>query len=90
MDRWKIVGLTLDPDRLRDIRQKRVRALGSSRRHGDGYTELIKIYEELDEVSAIQRRLGCPVIDTTALALEEAAGRVIEIVERRRLAATGS
>lgn len=89
VDRWKIVGLTLDPERLREIRQKRVRALGS-RRHGDGYTELIRIYEELDEVSAIQRKLGCPVIDTTALALEEAAGRVIEIVERRREAATGS
>lgn len=89
VDRWKIVGLTLDPERLREIRQKRVRALGT-RRHGDGYTELIRIYEELDEVSAIQRKLGCPVIDTTALALEEAAGRVIEIVERRREAATGS
>ena len=89
VDRWKIVGLTLDPERLKEIRQKRVRALGG-RRQGDGYTELIRIYEELDEVGSIQRRLGCPVIDTTALALEEAAGRVIEIVERRREAATGS
>ncbi|NLG23565.1 MAG: kinase/pyrophosphorylase [Actinomycetales bacterium] len=89
VDRWKIVGLTLDPERLKEIRQKRVRALGSLRQ-GDGYTELIRIYEELDEVGSIQRRLGCPVIDTTALALEEAAGRVIEIVERRREAATGS
>lgn len=89
VDRWKIVGLTLDPERLKEIRQKRVRALGSLRQ-GDGYTELIRIYEELEEVNAIQRRLGCPVIDTTALALEEAAGRVIEIVDRRREAATGS
>jgi hypothetical protein len=89
VERWKLVGLTLDADRLREIRQKRVRALGS-RRQGDGYTELIRIYEELDEVGAIQRKLGCPVIDTTTLALEEAAGRVIEIVERRREAATGS
>ncbi|USQ75262.1 pyruvate, water dikinase regulatory protein [Ornithinimicrobium cryptoxanthini] len=88
VDRWKIVGLTLDPERLKEIRQKRVRALGS-RQQGDGYTELIRIYEELEEVNAIQRRLGCPVIDTTALALEEAAGRVIEIVDRRREAATG-
>lgn len=89
VDRWKIVGLTLDPERLREIRQKRVRALGGLRQ-GDGYTELVGIYEELDEVGSIQRKLGCPVIDTTALALEEAAGRVIEIVDRRREAATGS
>lgn len=89
VDRWKIVGLTLDPERLKEIRQKRVRALGGHRQ-GDGYTELVGIYDELDEVGSIQRKLGCPVIDTTALALEEAAGRVIEIVERRREAATGS
>jgi [pyruvate, water dikinase]-phosphate phosphotransferase / [pyruvate, water dikinase] kinase len=38
----------------------------------------------------LHRRLGCPAIDTTTLALEEAAGRVIELVEERRraLAAT--
>ncbi len=88
VERWKVVGLTIDPQRLQSIRQKRVRALGS-RRHGDGYTELVRIYEELDEVGDIQRRLGCPVIDTTALALEEAAGRVIEMVDRRRTAALG-
>lgn len=89
IDRWKIIGLTLDPERLKEIRTKRVRALGG-RRQGDGYAELIRIYEELEEVGTIQRRLGCPMIDTTTLALEEAAGRVIEIVERRQEAATGS
>lgn len=88
VDRWKVVGLTIDPERLRTIRQKRVRTLGS-RAHSSGYTELVRIYEELDEVAEVQRRLGCPVIDTTSLALEEAAGRVIEVVDRRRLAALG-
>jgi regulator of PEP synthase PpsR (kinase-PPPase family) len=89
VERWKIVGLTIDPQRLQTIREKRVRALG--RRAGsDGYTELVRIYEELDEVGDIQRRLGCPMIDTTALALEEAAGRVLEVLERRRDAALGS
>lgn len=89
VDRWKIVGLTIDPQRLQTIREKRVRALGSRRHGADGYTELVRIYEELDEVNDIQRRLGCPVIDTTALALEEAAGRVLEVLERRRDAALG-
>lgn len=88
VERWKVVGLTIDPERLRSIRQKRVRAMGG-RRQGDGYTELVKIYSELDEVADIQRRVGCPVIDTTTLALEEAAGRVIEVVDRRRTAALG-
>jgi [pyruvate, water dikinase]-phosphate phosphotransferase / [pyruvate, water dikinase] kinase len=88
IERWKIVGLTIDPQRLQTIRQKRVKALGS-RAHTDGYTELVRIYEELDEVTEVQRRLGCPIIDTTSLALEEAAGRVLEVLERRRTAAVG-
>jgi regulator of PEP synthase PpsR (kinase-PPPase family) len=88
VDRWKIVGLTIDPVRLQAIRKKRVMALGSTS-GSDGYTELVRIYEELDEVTEIQRRLGCPIIDTTELALEEAAGRVLELIERRRMAALG-
>ncbi|MEA5647125.1 MAG: kinase/pyrophosphorylase, partial [Cutibacterium granulosum] len=31
----------------------------------------------------IQRRLGCPIIDTTGLALEESATKVIDIVDQR-------
>lgn len=88
VDRWKIIGLTIDPQRLQTIRTKRVKAIGS-RGKQDGYTELVKIYDELDEVSALQRKLGCPVIDTTALALEEAAGRVLEVLDKRRVAALG-
>lgn len=89
VQRWKIVGLTIDPERLAEIRTRRVRAMGAHAIQRDGYTELVKIFDELDEVSAVQRRLGCPVIDTTTLALEEAAGRVIEMVQRRRDSAQG-
>jgi regulator of PEP synthase PpsR (kinase-PPPase family) len=89
IDRWKIVALTIDPERLATIRGRRVRALGS-RGGKDGYAELSGIYDELDEVSALQRRLGCPSIDTTSLALEEAAGRVIDLVEDRRRVAAGA
>ncbi|WP_298885703.1 pyruvate, water dikinase regulatory protein [uncultured Serinicoccus sp.] len=89
VQRWKIVGLTIDPERLQQIRGRRVRAMGSPQNHRDGYTDLVKIFDELDEVAQLQRSLGCPVIETTDLALEEAAGRVIEVVQRRREAASG-
>lgn len=89
VDPWRIVGLTIDPERLQSIRARRVRSLGGPHRRSDGYAELVGIYEELDEIAAIQKRLGCPVIDTTKLALEEAAGRVIEVVDKRRRAALG-
>lgn len=89
VQRWKIVGLTIDPERLQQIRGRRVRAMGSTTRHRDGYTDLVTIFDELDEIAQIQRSFGCPVIDTTDIALEEAAGRVIELVERRKESAQG-
>lgn len=89
VERWKIVGLSIDPERLQQIRGRRVRAMGSLGVHRDGYTDLVKIFDELDEIAQVQRSFGCPVIDTTDIALEEAAGRVIELVDRRRDAAQG-
>jgi regulator of PEP synthase PpsR (kinase-PPPase family) len=90
-DPWKIVGLTIDPQRLLTIRRRRVDLMGAAG-HGSGrlggYADLARIYEELEEVGKTQRRLGCPLLDTTSLALEEAAGRVIELITERRRAFT--
>lgn len=85
VDRWKLVGLTIDADRLAGIRARRVRALaaGSNAR----YADLGEIHEELDSAAEMQRRLGCPVLDVSELAIEEAAARVAEIVDDRRRAA---
>ncbi|KLN35815.1 phosphotransferase [Cellulosimicrobium funkei] len=91
-ERWKVVGLTIDPERLLEIRQRRVHAMGAAGHGGaggtalGGYADLARIHDELDEVARLQRRLGCPVLDTTTLALEEAAGRVVELVTARRRA----
>src|SRR6476619_1893611 len=75
VDRWRLVGLTIDPERLAAIRHRRGAALGTGRAGSrDGYAALTSIYEELDQAAALHRRLGCPAIDTTTLALEEAAG----------------
>jgi len=78
----KIVGLTIDAERLGEIRTDRVRAMGGGA--NKGYSELLEIYEELDEAAALHRRLGCPVIDVTGLSIEETAHRVIRLVDRRR------
>ena len=82
IDRWRIVGLTIDPERLLAIRSRRVEGLGGFGAEG-GYAGLAKIYDELDEVGKTQRKLGCPIVDTTGLALEEAAARVIDLVDER-------
>jgi regulator of PEP synthase PpsR (kinase-PPPase family) len=81
IDPSKIVGLTIDPNRLAEIRRGRLRNLGARNRQ---YAELMEIYEELDAASAIHRRLGCPVIDISELSIEETAHRIIRIVEGRK------
>ena len=86
IDPAKIVGLTIDAERLADIRQARLRAMRSPNR---SYGKLLDIYEELEQASAVHRRLGCPVIDVSDLSVEETAMRVIRLVaERRRAKAT--
>lgn len=82
LEPWRIVGLTLDAERLRSIRSERVRGLGV-RGMKDGYVDLASIYDELDTVKSLQRRLHCPVLDTTGMALEEAAARIVDLVEER-------
>jgi [pyruvate, water dikinase]-phosphate phosphotransferase / [pyruvate, water dikinase] kinase len=76
----KVVGLTIEASRLAEIRRERARLMQASRQR---YAGIVEVYEELDEAAAIQRRLGCPVIDVTELSVEETAVRIIRLVERR-------
>jgi [pyruvate, water dikinase]-phosphate phosphotransferase / [pyruvate, water dikinase] kinase len=81
VDPTKIVGLTIHADRLAEIRRERVRNLGTNSRR---YAELAEVYDELEEAAAVQRRLGCPVIDISELSIEETAQRILRTVEARR------
>jgi len=83
VDPARVVGLTIDPNRLLDIRRARVRSMGGGARNRN-YAELDEIYEELDQASKLHRRLGCPVIDISDLSIEETAARVLRVIEERR------
>ena len=83
----KIVGLKIDAKRLAEIRKNRSRRMGGSNHR---YSKLLEVYEELEQAEAVQRRLGCPVIDTTELSIEETAARVIRLVEQRQAEVTAS
>jgi regulator of PEP synthase PpsR (kinase-PPPase family) len=85
VDPRKVVGLTIDPNRLLEIRRARVRSMGSRNRQ---YAELAEIYEELEAAAKLHRRLGCPVIDISELSIEETAHRIVRVVEERMAAAT--
>src|SRR5256886_9334295 len=84
LDPTKIVGLTIHADRLAEIRRARVRNLRANNRR---YAQLSEVYDELDEATAVQRKLGCPVIDISELSIEETAQRILRTVESRRAAA---
>jgi regulator of PEP synthase PpsR (kinase-PPPase family) len=83
IDPTKIVGLTIDAERLGDIRTARVKSMGAPRKR---YAELDAIYSELEEAAALHRRLRCPVIDVSELSVEETSMRIIRLVERRKRA----
>lgn len=78
IDPRKIVGLTIDAQRLAEIRSQRMRLMGNER---GAYARLVEIYDELEQARTIHRQLGCSVIDVTSLAIEETANRVLQAFE---------
>jgi regulator of PEP synthase PpsR (kinase-PPPase family) len=83
VDPTKVVGLTIDPQRLAEIRAERIQLMGGDR----SYASLPEIYDELEYAGGIHRRLGCPVIDVSELSIEEIAQRILRAVQRRALGA---
>ena len=73
----KIIGLTIQPDTLEEIRQERVKGLGVS--GATDYTDLKRIFDELDHSEQIMKRIGCPIIDVSHKAVEETASVILQI-----------
>jgi regulator of PEP synthase PpsR (kinase-PPPase family) len=74
----KVVGLTINPAQLRDIRLERLRAIGLPPEAS--YGELGRIEQELRYAQQVFARVGCPVIDVSNKAVEETATKVMELV----------
>jgi regulator of PEP synthase PpsR (kinase-PPPase family) len=83
IDPAKIVGLTIDAQRLSEIRGERIRWMRGDRK----YADLVEIYEELEYAEQVHRRLGCPVLEVSELSIEEISHRIIQLVARRTAAA---
>ena len=76
----RIIGLTIKPARLLDIRQERLKTMGVST--DVDYANYSRILTELEYADAVMRKLGCPVIDVTNRATEETAAKVLEFYRR--------
>jgi hypothetical protein len=76
----RVVGLTIQPERLQEIRLHRMKRLGGAGT-ADAYADLGHIFEELayaDAVFKAHRRW--PVLDVTGRSIEETAGLVLDRV----------
>ncbi len=73
----KLYGLSIAPDRLRQIRKER-RPLGR-------YASAQQVGYEIRETNKLFRRYGIPHVDTTEFSIEEIASRILDStgVERR-------
>jgi hypothetical protein len=67
--RHKLFALTIDPQRLQLIREER--------RSGSEYASLQRCQEEVRGATAIFKRLGIPVLNTTSQSIEEIASQIL-------------
>ena len=74
-----IVGLTVEPKRLIDVRKNRMIALKED--HGTDYTNIEKIELETKNAREAFKKYQWPVIDVTRKSIEETAASIIKIYE---------
>lgn len=75
-----IVGLTMQPEHLLEIRSERLKTLGLP--SSAQYASPDRIAEELQYAESVMKSLDCPIIDVTNRAIEETAGIIIEWLNR--------
>lgn len=78
----KVIGLTINPRQLNEIRQERLKALGL---HAQvNYASMERILEELEYAEKIMRKVGCPIFDVSNKAVEEVANKILQIVREEQ------
>ena len=77
-----VVGLTVSPDRLVQIRRNRLRSLNEERE--STYVDTDAVRQEIVEARRLFERHSWPVIDVTRRSVEETAAAVINIISGGR------
>lgn len=87
-----VVGLTINPELLVQIRKNRLRQLGSDdesdaaalARFGGNYAELERVRDEVVHARRLFARHDWPVIDVTRRSVEETAAAIFQLLQARR------
>jgi len=77
-----VIGLTVSPDRLVQIRRNRLDGLNASR--ASSYVDHDAVRDETVKARRAFERRGWPVIDVTRRSVEETAAAIINVLNERR------
>lgn len=75
----KVVGLVIDPHQLKRIREERLSTLGLNA-HAN-YASMERIIEELEYARKVMKQVGCVIFDVSNKAVEEVAGKILQVVK---------
>jgi regulator of PEP synthase PpsR (kinase-PPPase family) len=78
-----IVGLTINPEKLVQIRQTRLASIGQET--GTDYIDVESVKNEIAESRKLFAKLGCPVLDVTKRSVEETAAKIIQLLQEKRI-----
>ena len=83
-----VVGLTVSPDRLIQIRRNRIDNLNANQ--GSDYTDQDAVRDEIIKARRAFERRGWPVIDVTRRSVEETAASIVNLLSDRRARRLGA
>ncbi|HLD76605.1 MAG TPA: pyruvate, water dikinase regulatory protein [Rickettsiales bacterium] len=76
-----IVGLTINPEKLVQIRQSRLLSIGQE--VATDYIDIESVKKEVAESRKLFAKLDCPIIDVTKKSVEETAARIIQLLQEK-------
>jgi regulator of PEP synthase PpsR (kinase-PPPase family) len=77
-----VVGLTISPERLIQIRKNRLLSLHEE--NDTDYVDMEAVREEIAHARKIFQQFRCPVIDVTRRSVEETVATIIQYIQERR------
>lgn len=82
VDTDRIIALTMDPNRLVEIRKERLKSLGIP--HDSGYATKDRVVQELEYSNSVIEDLGCISLDVTHMSIEETSERIRKTIDQRK------
>lgn len=82
VDASKCIGLTINKEKLNQIRSERLKSLGLQAEAS--YANIQRIQHELEYADSVMQQIGCRTIDVSNKAVEETASIILEYIRRNR------